>query len=161
MANRIDNITLENAKIIFRNFSGKPSRYNKEGERNFCLVIEDDDLLTKLRNDGWNVKATRPRDPDDDPTFYIPVTVKYDNIPPKIYLITSKNKNLLNEETVGTLDYAEIKNIDVIVSPYVWEVNDKFGVKAYCKTMYVTIEEDVFADKYNFDSVADDEDLPF
>ena len=160
MANKVDNIVMENAKIIFRNFSGKPSRFNKEGDRNFCVVIEDNALIEKLRNDGWNVKATRPRDPDDDPTFYIPVTVKYDNIPPKIYMITSHNKNLLNEETVGTLDYAEIKNIDIIISPYQWEVNDKFGIKAYCKTMYVTIEEDVFADKYNYKPV-EDEDLPF
>ena len=160
MVNKVDNIVMENAKIIFRNFSGKPSRFNKEGDRNFCVVIEDADLIEKLKNDGWNVKATRPRDPDEDPTYYIPVSVKYDNIPPKIYMITSHNKNLLNEETVGTLDYAEIRNVDVIISPYSWEVNDKFGIKAYCKTMYVTIEEDVFADKYNFKAI-EDEDLPF
>ena len=160
MAGKIDNITMENAKIIFRNFSGKPSRFNKEGDRNFCLVLEDDELITRLRNDGWNVKATKPRDPDEDPTFYIQVAVKYENIPPKIYMITSHNKNLLTEETVGSLDYAEIKNIDVIVSPYPWEVNGKFGVKAYCKNMYVTIEEDPFADKYNFKQI-DDEEIPF
>lgn len=160
MTNKIDNIIVENARIIFRNFSGKPSRFNKEGDRNFCLVIEDQEKVNKYRSEGWNIKATTQRDPDEDPTYYILVTVKYDNIPPKIYMITSHNKNLLNEETVGTLDYAEIKNIDVIISPYYWEVNDKSGVKAYCKTMYVNIEEDVFADKYNYKSI-EDEDLPF
>lgn len=160
MAAKVDNIVMENARIIFRNFSGKPSRFNKEGDRNFCVVIEDDDLVTKLKADGWNVKATKPRDPDEDPTFYIPVAVNYSHVPPKIYMITSNNKNLLNEETVGNLDYAEIKNIDLIISPYSWEVNDKFGIKAYCKTMYVTIEEDVFADKYNYKQI-DDDNLPF
>lgn len=161
MTAKVDNIKMENARIIFRNFSGKASRFNPEGTRNFCLVIEDLELVDRLKADGWNVKATKPRDPDDDPLYYIPVAVSYANIPPKIFMITSNNKNLLNEETVGTLDYAEIKNIDIIVSPYSWEVNGKGGIKAYCKTMYVTIEDDPFADKYNREAPSNEDDWPF
>lgn len=166
MANK--NIVVENARIGFKNFSGKEGQYNPAGRRNFCLFFDDEKLVDKLIEDGWNVRFLKPRDEDEKPQAYLQVAVEYKNYPPKIVLITSNGKTTLGEEDVSMLDWAEIKNVDIIVRPYNWNVNGKSGTKAYVKALYVTIEEDEFANKYCDvpDSAAsamvkEEDDIPF
>ena len=152
----------ENCKIIFRNFSGEQSQYNRAGDRNFCVVIEDKEVANRMMEDGWNIKHLAALDEGGDDTSYLPVAVSFAYQPPTIVLISSKGHTRLDESTINILDYAELETVDLIVNPYNWEVNGKTGVKAYVKSMYVTLREDALAKKYStFDTNDPSDNLPF
>jgi hypothetical protein len=143
------NVNIENAKIAFKNFTGKAGRFNTEGRRNFCIILPDN-VAKDLSRFGWNVKYLTPREEGDEPQPYIQVTVRYDYKPPKIVIITQSKhkKTFLDEESVAMLDWADMETVDITITPSVWSVQGKTGIKAYLKTMYVTLVEDEFESKY-------------
>jgi hypothetical protein len=143
----VRNLSIENAKIRFRNFEGKEGEYNAKGKRNFCVFLDQQDAI-RLKDDGWNVKWLKPRDPEEDPQAYLPVSVSFDFYPPKIVLIQNGMKTIVTEKSVKGLDWAEIKSVDLTIRPYSWDVSGKKGIKAYLNSMYVTVVEDEFAAKY-------------
>lgn len=143
-------VMMEGVRIIFRNFSGKEGQYNREGDRNFAVLL-DDSIANAMAEDNWNVKWLRPRNEDEEetPQAYLPVSVNFKGRPPRIVLITSRGRTNLDEHSVEMLDWADIINVDLIVRPYEWTVNQKSGIKAYLQSIYVTIEEDALEMKYS------------
>jgi hypothetical protein len=144
-------VLMEGVRIIFRNFAGKEGQYNREGDRNFAVLL-DEKIATVMAEDNWNVKWLRPRngEEEDQPEqAYLPVSVNFKGRPPRIVLITSRGRTNLDEDSIEMLDWADILNVDLIVRPYEWTVNQKSGVKAYLQSIYVTIEEDALELKYS------------
>lgn len=150
MARNENAVIMQGVRIIFRNFAGKEGQYNREGDRNFAVLL-DEEVAKTMAEDGWNIKALKPRDNDEEeapPQLYLPVSVSYKGRPPRIVMITSLGRTNLDKDTVETLDWVDILNVDLIVNPYPWIVNEKSGIKAYLQSLYVTIEEDPLEVKY-------------
>jgi hypothetical protein len=149
MADQEITFMVEDAQIIFRNFSGRESQYNREGDRNFCVIL-DPDTARQMQRDGWNIKETKGDEEEggEPGVPYIQVAVGFKFKAPTIVVLTESTRTMYDEGMVGSLDWAEIKNVDLIARAYRWDVGGKSGIKAYLKSMYITIEEDALEKKY-------------
>lgn len=147
MAN-VNNINIESAMIIWKNFSGERDKYNP-GKRGFSVVIDDPETADDLRKEGWNVKdRPLPEGADDsEKEWTLPVKLNMNRYT-QVWLIVGKRKTLLDEDTVAQLDVVDIVNCDLSIRPYEWEMNGRTGITAYVDSMYVTIRENKFAEKY-------------
>lgn len=146
-------LQIEDARIIYRNFAGLPSKFNREGDRNFAVIIPSQDICDKLTEDGWNVKIKPPREEDEEPFMYLPVKVKFNNRGPAIYVVSGKKVNRLTEDNVDALDEIDILSVDMDLRPYDWEVNGKTGRSAYLSALQVTQNIDRFGAKYTADEL--------
>lgn len=153
----LSNVMIEDARIFFRNFAGREGQYNQPGDRNFGLALPPD-AAEKMRQDGWNVKQLRAREEGDTPQDWVPVSVSYKNRPPRVVMIAEKYnretdtiepvRTTIPEAQVEMLDYADTSNIDVMINPYVYNFNNRSGVKAYLASIYITIRMDALEKKY-------------
>lgn len=141
-------LEIEDARIIYRNFEGIASKYNREGDRNFAVVIPNQEICDELINDGWNVKIKPPRDDEDAPFMFLPVKVKFNNRGPAAYLVSGDQVTKLNEDTIGMLDDIDIASVDMDIRPYDWEVNGKTGRSAYLQAINVNQNIDRFGARY-------------
>lgn len=144
----VKNLSIKDAEVIFKNFSGKRKEVNgrvvnEEGKRNFCVIIPDD-IALKLQEDGWNIRILRPRDDDEPARYYLSVAVNYNyTVPPEIHMVSGRIDTVLDEDSVDTIDYAEIVKINLTIRPRVWnEASGDVRIKAYLKSMVVYIDED-------------------
>lgn len=149
---RLENLMVEDARILFRNFAGEERQYNPAGERNFTLVI-DNNIAPMMANDGWNIKYLKPKEEGDQPQAILRVKVSYKRKPPTIVLITEKSngeksRTTLPEDMIDMLDYIDIGKVDLIVNPSWYDFNGRQGYSAYLKSIYVTMLQDDLEKKY-------------
>lgn len=144
-------LQIDDARIIFRNFRGEASRYNREGDRNFSVVIDDESIADTLINDvnkygvGWNVKIRPPREEGDIPFMHLPVKVRFNERGPGVHLTTGNRTVKLTEDTVDMLDEIDIRSVSLDIRPYDNEVNGKPFRSAYLHSIHVIQEVDRFA----------------
>ena len=146
-----DIVQIDDARIIYRNFSGEGSKYNREGDRNFSVLIEDQEIADALIEAGWNVKIKLPREEGDTPFMHLPVKVKFNDRGPAVYLKSGARLVRLEEDGIECLDNIDILSVDLDIRPYDWEVNGKTGRTAYLQSIHVIQDVDRFAARYEED----------
>lgn len=151
-------LEINDARIIWKNFSGRGDRFNREGDRNFHLVIptqEDCDLLMNDKNkygDSWNVKIKPAREDGDVPFMHMLIKLKYkDGRGPNVYLVSGNKQVALNEDTISCLDDIDIMSVDMDVRPYDDELpNGTTFRTAYLSAMRVHQRVDRFASEDDY-----------
>jgi hypothetical protein len=130
-------LEISDAKITFRNFRGVGDMYNQEGNRNFSVVIPDEEIAEALENDvneygvGWKVK--RKDLGEGQVRITMPVKIKYtERSKPKVYLVSGDNRLELTEETIGMLDDIRISSVDIDIRPF-----DGTGIRGPHRTSYL------------------------
>lgn len=145
---KVSPLTVEDAQLIYKNFSGTARTYNAAGLRNFNIIL-DHELAKVLENDGWKIRWKQPREEGDPVLALLKVSVRFDNYPPRIVMITKSGGRVdLDKKTVGILDDAEIETIDLVVTGSFWERNGESGIKAYLKKAFVTLSPQDLESKY-------------
>ena len=146
-------LQIDDARIIYRNFAGAASKFNREGDRNFSIVIPDQEMADALVNEGWNVKIKAPREDGDVPFMTLPVKVKFNDRGPNVYLQTGNRMNRLDEDSIACLDQIDIVSVGLDFRPYDWVLyevtkDEKRGRIAYLQSIKVVQDVDRFASRF-------------
>lgn len=147
-------LQIDGARICYRNFAGKAGEYNAEGDRNFSLIIPNQDMAQKLIVDGWKLVIKESNDPDATPFIHMPVKVRFgkngNGIP--AYLISGGSRIRLDEDTIGRLDRIQIESVDMDIRPWDWQKGNRSGRAAYLHAIRVYQKIDRFTAEYEAES---------
>jgi hypothetical protein len=172
------NLNVEQAGMIYKNFTGKPTKVNPAGgKRTFSLVLTKD-YAERLNDAGWNIKVKEVRDQlaegeftrtvswadyidnfqneFDHALIYTEIVVNENSeYPPRIYKISEfngeKTMALVPPEQWHRLDESELMNVDIVIHPYTHgrSVMNPDAKKGYLKSMYaVAVPVNDFGGKY-------------
>lgn len=143
-------LQIDDARITYCNFAGAGTQFNREGDRNFSVIIDDEEIADALVEAGWNVRIKPPRNEGDKPFMHLPVKIKVNERGPNFYLVSGKAMVRLEGDAINCLDNVDILSVSLDVRPYDWELpNGKTGRSAYLQSIRVTQRvNDRFAEEY-------------
>lgn len=144
-------LQIDDASICYRNFEGRGDDFNREGDRNFSLIIPTEEMRDELEAEGWRIKTRPPREEGDTPFMTLPVKVKFNGRGPAVYLQAgSAPVRELDEESVGILDRIDILSVNLDIRPYDWELKSgKTGRSAYLQSIHVIQSTNRFAERFS------------
>ena len=149
-------LCVEDARLVYQNFSGREGRYNPAGDKNFVIGFSEQDLVAGglsvngLIEEGWNVKPSKRdnRNEYDDQEFTLAVAISNEYFP-MIQMHNGRVGKRLDEKSVTQLDKIEIETADLIMSPYRWEISGNVGIKAYVYQLFVMMGKSPFSTKWD------------
>ena len=156
---RLERAWLEGVEIRYRNFKGEVGDFNPTGKRQFVVML-DEQQADEMAGDGWNVKFTKPKDPEEEPEPYIRVEVSYKAADdrggraPQVFLMSGPDgtPNEIPREMLRIADQVDVAYADVLLEPYRWDVQGNQGVKAYLYSIVICIKLDPLMIKYKLGS---------
>ncbi len=149
----IERVRFDDADIIFKHFGGEKDNFHTEGQRDFCIKIDEEEAHY-LMDKGLNVKPLTSRDPDEPPMFYVKVKLKYGvrddgtEWGPIINVYTDKVKRVFKEKDVTKLDRARILDADVVTHIYRRQNNGKPTATLTLDILHAVIKERTYDDPY-------------
>lgn len=149
---------MEVLRVPFRNFSGRPTKFNPAGGRRFFNLNLDEDKAEELRAAGWKIRSLPPREEGDKWLHLFEVKLNYGGRPPKIMKVTPVGMETVTEDLIGLLDDADIEFADLTIRPYVYDKETAEFATAYVKTAYFNIKMDALELKYATEALEGTED---
>lgn len=149
----IERVRFDDADIIFKHFGGEKDNFHTEGQRDFCIKIDEEEAHY-LMDKGLNVKPLTSRDPDEPPMFYVKVKLRYGvrddetEWGPIINVYTDKVKRVFKEKDVTKLDRARILDADVVTHIYRRQNNGKPTATLTLDILHAVIKERTYDDPY-------------
>ena len=126
-------ITIKDARLIYKNFSGAPDAFNRNGvQPNFSVVIPEEDVGYFRDDLMLNVKERVTK--EGDVFHYLRIKVgKY----AEIYLgDDGTNLSMLEPDEYPMLDQIRLSKCDLSISPSSYTSGGKTGTTVYLSEMF-------------------------
>ena len=179
-----EQLVIKNAKIRFHNYAGLQTDFNQAGNRNFDVILPDNDIAVAMGEKGWNVKIRKPRDAEEDPYYTLNVRINMNSrYKPTIEQVIGRGRDNIaydefmlgtfdpkdpkyrrhdKDDPEKTLDDLNLTDVFLVLNGSAWESQFGSGIKAYLDQFYFKEKAPVYGNYYDEEEEEfDTEKIPF